>query len=88
MASPLDSRRAIECDPRSVLGAESKTLHQILEAKMECEAETNAHCGTDHGPSRCQRGLFAHLTGRGLIGVGRRAEQRSRRPVARTSYAK
>ena len=36
----------IECDPRSVLGAESKTLHQILEAKMECEAETNAQCGT------------------------------------------
>jgi len=43
--SPLDSPSAIECDPRSVLGAESKTLHQILEAKMECAAETNAQCG-------------------------------------------
>ena len=29
-----------------MLGAESRTLHQILEAKMECEAETNAPCGT------------------------------------------
>ena len=45
MASPLDSPSAIERDPRQVLGAESRTLHQILEAKMECEAETNAQCG-------------------------------------------
>jgi hypothetical protein len=38
-------RHAVERDPRFVLGAESRTLHQILEAKMESEAETNAQCG-------------------------------------------
>jgi hypothetical protein len=46
IVSPRGSPSAVACDPRKVLGAESRTLHQIVEAKTECEAETNAQCGT------------------------------------------
>ena len=74
-AKPPHSHRhcAIEREPRTVLGAESKTLHQLCEAKTECKVEIDARRNGSR-PTAESEGPAYLLTGRGLIRVGRRVQ--------------
>jgi hypothetical protein len=67
---------AIGREPRYVLRAESKTLHQLCEAKTECAVGIGRSNGSR--PAAASEGVAYPLTERGLIRVGPRASRYAR----------
>jgi len=65
--------RAIGREPRYVLGVGSQTLHQLSEAKTECEIGIDARRNGSR-PTAASEGAAHFLTGRGLIRVWQRCE--------------
>jgi len=59
-----------------VLGAESRTLHRSAKRRWSAKPRRTLRAEGSSEPSRGQRDLFAHLTGRGLIGVVQPARTR------------